>query len=64
MKEMHLKQLKQLFSMGVLLIFLAGCGQSGALYLPEDKEEQETQQKPMTSENTSPASTTQTKQDQ
>ena len=64
MKEMHLKQLKLLFSMGVLLIFLAGCGQSGALYLPDDKAEQNTQQKSTTSESTSPTSTTQKKQDQ
>lgn len=36
MKEMHLKKLKRLFPLGVLLIALAGCGQSGPLYLPEE----------------------------
>ena len=64
MKEMHLKQLKPLFAMGVLLITLAGCGQSGALYLPDDEVEKNIQEKPVTSQSKASASPTQSKQEQ
>lgn len=64
MKEMHLKQLKQLSPIAVLLITLAGCGQSGPLYLPKDKAEPNQQQKQVSKEANTPSSTTKSKQDQ
>ncbi|WP_372762448.1 lipoprotein [Pseudoalteromonas sp.] len=43
MKAIHTLQFKRLFISTVLLSALAGCGQSGPLYLPE---QQTTQNKP------------------
>ena len=40
MKAIHTSQFKQLLISTVLLRALAGCGQSGPLYLPEQKAEQ------------------------
>tara|TARA_R110002153_G_scaffold190924_1_gene343793 strand:+ start:83 stop:277 length:195 start_codon:yes stop_codon:yes gene_type:complete len=40
MKATHTLQLKRLLISTVLLSALAGCGQSGPLYLPEQKTEQ------------------------
>ncbi|MFY8326978.1 LPS translocon maturation chaperone LptM [Pseudoalteromonas sp. ZZD1] len=64
MKEMHLKQLKQFSPIAVLLITLAGCGQSGPLYLPDEKVEPNQQQKQASTEAVKPSSTTESKQDQ
>ena len=36
MKETHSQKLKTIFPLSALLVTLAGCGQSGALYLPDD----------------------------
>ncbi|MBE0358697.1 MULTISPECIES: LPS translocon maturation chaperone LptM [Pseudoalteromonas] len=40
MKATHTLQLKKLLISTVLLSALAGCGQSGPLYLPEQQTEQ------------------------
>jgi len=40
MKATHTLQLKRLFISTLLLSALAGCGQSGPLYLPEQPREQ------------------------
>ncbi|MBB1337768.1 LPS translocon maturation chaperone LptM [Pseudoalteromonas sp. SR44-2] len=40
MKATHTLQLKRLLISTVLLSALAGCGQSGPLYLPEQQTEQ------------------------
>ncbi|MBB1292480.1 lipoprotein [Pseudoalteromonas sp. SG43-7] len=64
MKEMHLKQLKRLSPLGVLLITLAGCGQSGPLYLPEDKAEPNKPQQVTTPVTQTQSSTIESKQDQ
>ncbi|MFU2510404.1 MAG: LPS translocon maturation chaperone LptM [Pseudoalteromonas prydzensis] len=64
MKEMHLKQLKRLSPLGVLLITLAGCGQSGPLYLPEDKVEPNQPEQVAPPATKIPSSTTESKQDQ
>ncbi|KPZ54084.1 MULTISPECIES: LPS translocon maturation chaperone LptM [Pseudoalteromonas] len=42
MKATHTLQLKRLFISTLLLSALAGCGQSGPLYLPEQQTEQNT----------------------
>jgi len=36
MKETHSQKLKTILPLSALLLTLAGCGQSGALYLPDD----------------------------
>ena len=64
MKEMHLQQLKRLSPLGVLLITLAGCGQSGPLYLPEDKVEPNQPEQVAPPATKIPSSTTESKQDQ
>ncbi|GEK76485.1 hypothetical protein PAT01_17890 [Pseudoalteromonas atlantica] len=40
MKATHTLQLKRLYISTLLLSALAGCGQSGPLYLPEQQAEQ------------------------
>ncbi|MEJ2911174.1 LPS translocon maturation chaperone LptM [Pseudoalteromonas sp. C12FD-1] len=52
MKATHTLQLKRLFISTLLLSALAGCGQSGPLYLPEQQVDQNQPQeavKPVTS---------------
>ncbi|BDF96174.1 MULTISPECIES: LPS translocon maturation chaperone LptM [Pseudoalteromonas] len=64
MKEMHLKQLTRLSSLSVLLIALAGCGQSGPLYLPEENAEPNQPEQVAPAATKTPSSTTESKQDQ
>jgi len=62
MKQTHLKQLKYIPVLGILCIALAGCGQRGPLYLPEEKAEQN--QPEQVAPATSPSTTTEPKQEQ
>ncbi len=62
MKQTHLKQLKCIPVLGILCIALAGCGQRGPLYLPE--EETKINQPEQVAPTTNPSSTTAPKQEQ
>ncbi|MBB1431557.1 LPS translocon maturation chaperone LptM [Pseudoalteromonas sp. SG43-4] len=50
MKATHTLQLKRLLISTVLLSALAGCGQSGPLYLPEQNQPQNTAKPATTAE--------------
>ncbi|KPV99569.1 LPS translocon maturation chaperone LptM [Pseudoalteromonas sp. P1-11] len=59
MKATHTLQLKRLYISTLLLSALAGCGQSGPLYLPEQQAEQNT---PPNTEQPTPVKKTNTEQ--
>ncbi|WP_404341539.1 lipoprotein [Pseudoalteromonas mariniglutinosa] len=64
MKETHTLQLKKILPISLLLITLAGCGQSGPLYLPEQPAEPNQPTQQAQSANPLPSSTIESQQDQ
>lgn len=60
MKEMHTLKFSSLFLLVTLMLTLTGCGQSGALYLPEEQQPEQTEPQ----QNADPSTQPENQQDQ